>query len=138
MIIENKIREILEELATTPLVRYVGLDQGQADVEEGVAPHIQTPGILVNVQGVAPIVFDKYQTKNKLTIDLRLFVETPLSANTNAPQARTEEYLKRFNIIEYVEKKMSLIYAELEGWNFVAQRKSMTEYCIKLAFTGWD
>lgn len=137
MDIERKITQILGSLSNITNVNYIAMDQGQVDNEDEIKPLIKTPAILISVQGTTPIITNKCEKKNKLTIHLRLFVETPLIANVNAPGKYTHEYLNRFHIIENIEKLMKLDYAQLEGWSFIAQRKSMSEYCIKISFTEW-
>ncbi|WP_025843628.1 hypothetical protein [Porphyromonas gingivicanis] len=137
MNIKNRINIIINTLSNISDLKYIALDQGQADIDEETKPSIITPAVLINVQGSTPTAFDKICVKNKVSIHIRLFVETPLIANINAPESYHKEYIKRFGLIEDIESFLASKGARLEGWSFVSQRKSMSEYCIRIAYETW-
>lgn len=132
------INRLLEALQAEPSIRYVAIDQGQCDADMLSARHpaIIPPAVLIAPRGEESIDADKWGTRYRLSIDLRLFYDTSRIANIKAPDAHREDYNRLLTLLQAVETAAVKAGFRYRGWRFASREESLSEYIIEIIYNG--
>lgn len=132
---------LFKELGTIPEIWHIAINQGQMEHREDAAfsrtnPSVRFPALLITPLGEEAIEKDKENTKYRLTVELRLYIDDSRRANRIAPTDHIEAWDNALSIVKKVIAAGANAGLLLDSWQYGILEESLTEWTITLSKTG--
>ena len=138
--IANKtlIHALLLALQESDLLRYIALDQGQADedLEGNRYIGMKYPAALIDIQNERVEKVARDLLSAEADIAIRLFFDTPLIANMAAPQSHIDAVTEHYDVMEKVIKVMKDCQLYYRGFTRGTRERSIVELILHFKATG--
>lgn len=132
---------LFKELGTIPEIWHIAINQGQMEHREDAAfsrtnPSVRFPALLITPLGEEAIEKDKENTKYRLTVELRLYIDEARRANRIAPTDHIEAWDNALELVERIISAGERTGLHLDSWQQGIREESLTEWTITLSKTG--
>lgn len=127
---------LFEELGTITEIRHIAVNQGQMEHREDVSriyPSVQFPALLITPLGEEAVDRDKENTKYRLTVELRLYVDEARRANRIAPTDHIEAWDNALELVERIISAGERSGLHLDSWQQGIREESLSEWIITLS-----
>lgn len=140
MIWTSELRHrLFEELGTITEIRHIAVNQGQMEHREDAAsriyPSVQFPALLITPLGEEAVDRDKENTKYRLTVLCKLYINDSRRANRIAPTDHIEAWDSALSIVKKVIAAGANAGLLLDSWQYGILEESLTEWTITLSRT---